>query len=116
MTVLQRLIDDAQKIDAATALEWGLVGKVVAPEDLVRCAKEIAREWVALGKGRPYVEMNLLDKLLEVNKRESKELGDAVTNPKFFKVQMRRAQAKGKTKEAWVFWSLIALQPILSRL
>ena len=41
LTVLQRLIADAEKVDAITAQEIGLVGAVVSPEELLKTAKQI---------------------------------------------------------------------------
>ncbi|GMM96168.1 enoyl-CoA hydratase/isomerase family protein [Microbacterium luteum] len=43
---LQLLLQD-RTVDAATALEWGLVAEVVAPDALADRAAEIARFWMA---------------------------------------------------------------------
>jgi 2-(1,2-epoxy-1,2-dihydrophenyl)acetyl-CoA isomerase len=42
---LQLLLQD-RTIDAATALDWGLVAEVVAPEQLAARAEEVARFWL----------------------------------------------------------------------
>eukprot|EP00658_Telonema_sp_P-2_P080617 TRINITY_DN8056_c0_g1_i2.p1 TRINITY_DN8056_c0_g1~~TRINITY_DN8056_c0_g1_i2.p1 ORF type:complete len:256 (+),score=52.95 TRINITY_DN8056_c0_g1_i2:135-902(+) len=75
----ERMIVKGEKIDANTALEMGLVGKVVPDSELLATAKQVAMEWISAGRGRPYVEAGLLTKLREVNKQESIALGKAVT-------------------------------------
>lgn len=112
----RRLLQDAEKIDAATALEMGLADEVLAPERLMERAQELAEQLGREGRPRPIVEQGLVEQLKAVNAAESAAFGAAITDRKFFETLMRNATAKGKSGEAWVWWSFAKVVPVISRL
>merc|ERR1711865_576751 len=108
------MIDRGDKVDADTALAYGLVARVVPPEELLETTKQVARKWLAAGKGRPLLEHEgLLQHMKSVNARESAALGEAVTSRNFFEIQMKNAQAKGNNSVSWMFWLMAQMHPIL---
>merc|ERR1712183_266095 len=98
------LLNDAVKIDAATALRFGLVHEVVEPSDLLARAQVVAEECIREGRTRPIIEQGLVQKLRDVNASESIAFGNAIGERRFFEAQYRLAQSKGKTNEAWIWW------------
>lgn len=65
---------------------------------------------------RPVVAQGLVAKLKEVNAAESAAFGRAITSAGFFEVQLRRAQERGKGREAWLWWTMAKVVPLVSRL
>lgn len=110
------LLQEAEKIDAQTALQFGLVHEICEPECLMSRAHEIAQEWVQQGFVRPIIKEGLVPKLKEVNAEESVAFGKAILEPRFFQVQLAKAQEKGKSKDAWVWWTMSKVVPMMSRL
>lgn len=106
------------KPNAEEAREIGLVQEVAASdEDLRVRAQQVAEEWVAEGKQRVVLdERGELEKLLEVNAKESRALAAAFLSKPFLEAQYRAAHTKGKSKQAAAFWALLHSQPVWSRL
>lgn len=110
------LLHDAVKLDAQRALRIGLVHEVLEPDQLMSRAQELAEEWVRQGRLRPIVEQGLVDKLKAVNAQESEAFGAAISDRRFFEAQYRLSREKGKSSEAWVWWALARLVPLVAKL
>mmetsp|Transcript_123259 Transcript_123259/g.218367 ORF Transcript_123259/g.218367 Transcript_123259/m.218367 type:complete len:281 (-) Transcript_123259:194-1036(-) len=110
------MLQDAKKIDAETALSFGLVHEVVEAQQLMGRAQAVAEEWIVQKRARKIVEQGLVQKLKQVNAEESIAFGSAITNKRFFDAQMALATEKGKGGLAWTWWAVGKVIPPLSRL
>eukprot|EP00928_Gymnodinium_smaydae_P076561 TRINITY_DN5959_c0_g2_i1.p1 TRINITY_DN5959_c0_g2~~TRINITY_DN5959_c0_g2_i1.p1 ORF type:complete len:277 (-),score=48.58 TRINITY_DN5959_c0_g2_i1:561-1391(-) len=110
------LLRDAWKIDAETALRFGLVKEVLPPEMLMTRAQELAEQWIATGYIRTIIAEGLVEKLKVVNAKESIAFGNAILEAPFYQAQLKKAAAKGKRAEVAVWWTMGKVVPLLSRL
>ncbi|QED25782.1 enoyl-CoA hydratase/isomerase family protein [Microvenator marinus] len=98
------------------AAEIGLVDQVVAHENLLEEASELAKQWICDGRKRSFKASMSLDELRKINARESQELADAFLGPKFLRGQYEFLKSKGKTGPALVFRSILLSRPLWKRL
>ena len=112
------MLEEGKKLNAAEALELGLVSEVVpgGPTELIDRAQAVAEAWVAASKPRTCVRLDLIETLKEVNRAESKALASSFFTRAFFKSQYDFAKARNKTGAMWAFWAADKLQPVLARL
>lgn len=127
------MLEEGRKVDAATALEIGLVSEVVPANTelelagiaaetvdealgtaLVQRAIAIAQEWA--DNDIPRKSMPLVGKLQQINAQESEALADALTSVKFFAAQYDFAKTKNAQMPMWFFWMAQRLQPLLAKL
>lgn len=107
-----KLLNEAVKIDAETALSCGLVHRVVEPDQLMEEAQKAAEEWVASGKPRKIIAEDQVEKLIEVNARESVDLANGFVSVKFLEAQREMASKKGRTQQALLFSALKLTRPV----
>lgn len=98
------------------AAEIGLVDQVVAHENLLEEASELAKQWIRDERKRSFKASMSLDELRKINARESQELADAFLGPKFLRGQYEFLKSKGKTGPALVFRSILLSRPLWKRL
>jgi len=103
------------KPTGAEAVEIGLADRVVPHEDLLDEAHALAIEWIEEGRERTFKVGMTLDKLREINRRESNELGYAFLGPDFLQGQYEFLWGKGKRGPALVFKTLLLTRPIWAR-
>lgn len=112
-----RMLVDGETIDAATALEIGLVKEVVDASVLAARAQELAEHMIHEGAVRPILlEDGWKQKLKEANVKESIALGKAVLSRRFFEANYQIALRQKKSDAAWTFWILAQASPLISRL
>ena len=102
---LQLLLQD-RTIDAATALDWGLVAEVVAPEGLADRAADIARFWMsgataAFGQAKRLVRVGAHRDLAANLDEEARTIGAAfATDDSRERVAAFAASARSATRPA----------------
>ncbi|NRA24785.1 MAG: enoyl-CoA hydratase/isomerase family protein [Oleispira sp.] len=113
----QRMLGaEGWKPTADEALEAGLVQWVAPKEQLLEKAQSIAKEWADKGIKRSFLGGSQLEELKQVNARESVELADAFFSSDFLRGQMKFLWSKNKKAPASVFFLLLALKPVWSRM
>ena len=112
----QRMLgEEGWEPDAEEALEIGLVDEVVAHDELLDRAQELAEEWVEEGKERSFGAGSTREELKEVNARESRQLADAFLDVPFLMGQYRFLMSREKYGPALVFLALRLTRPIWSQ-
>jgi len=112
----KRFLEDGEKVTAADALEVGLVVAVVDDEELPSAAEQYARDWLAQGKGRSIASNGLVERLKEVNARESAALADAICDYPFLDAMIKFYLAKKKWRALAVFGVLRLTRPVWAKL
>jgi enoyl-CoA hydratase/carnithine racemase len=115
----ERMLADGETMNAANALEIGLVDEVCESTELLQQrAQAVAEELARNGGGRSLFAQTpgLREQLLEVNAQESVDLGNAVLSKPFFQANQRIAEKQGNKDALWAFWLLEKASPIISRL
>ncbi|PRQ02592.1 enoyl-CoA hydratase/isomerase family protein [Enhygromyxa salina] len=108
--------EEGWKPTAAEALEIGLVQWVVAHEELLDEAHEIAKRWADAGTARRFRGGISLHELQAANARESQQIADAFLAAPFLRGQFRFLWGKRKRGPALMFLALWLLRPIWSLL
>lgn len=112
----QRMLgEEGWQPDAEEALEVGLVDEVVAHDDLLDRAQEIAEEWVEEGKERSFGAGSKREELKEVNARESQQLADAFLDVPFLMGQYEFLWSREKYGPALIFLALRLTRPVWSQ-
>lgn len=104
---------------AKEAKDIGLITEVVPHEQLMDYAQSFAEKWIEEGKHlKPRTAMGYsdLNKLKEVNAKESVDLGHAFLSEKFLKAQVKFLTDKKRSQEAMIFSLLVWLRPLWSKL
>jgi enoyl-CoA hydratase/carnithine racemase len=101
--------------NAEEALEAGLVQWVVAHDQLLDKAGQIAREWVEKGAQRRFRGGSERDELKSVNARESVDLADAFLGASFIKAQFKFLYKKKKWGPAAMFLAMLVSRPLWAR-
>lgn len=104
---------------ALEAKEIGLITDVIPSEELLNKAQSLAELWIEQGKHlQPITAMGYsnIEKLKEINKKESIELGHAFLSEKFLSAQIKFLESKKKKDTALVFKLLLWTRPLWSRL
>jgi len=104
------------KPSGAEAAQIGLADEVVAHDELMNRAHELAQEWIADDRQRTFKAEMTLEELLAINAQESQELGYAFLGPKFLQGQFDFLWDKGKKGPALVFKALLLSRPLWARL
>jgi len=108
------------KINAAEALAIGLAQEVLPPDQLlpraIAKAGELARAYQNYVVQRPIIQQGLVHEYREVNRRESAALAKASLEAPFFRANMEKAKAGGNRAGEWTFWTLLMMEPLISRL
>jgi Delta3-Delta2-enoyl-CoA isomerase len=111
----QRMLEQDWVPSAQEAAEMGLITRVVEHDQLMGAAQELAEQWIAEGRHQqPVSAMGFPDMklLMEVNAKESVELGHAFMGEKFLTAQVNFLNSKGKTKLAGMFKNLLLTRPL----
>lgn len=113
--VALRMLEQDWVPTAQEAADIGLITRVTPHSDLMSSAQELAESWVTEGRHeQPVTAMGYGDTklLLEVNAKESIELGHAFLGEKFLTAQVNFLTSKGKTKLAGLFKNLLLTRPV----
>ena len=117
--ISQVMLEEGTRIDAETALNFGLVAEVVDPDQVIERARQVARTWAAERKPRQILRQGLVQRLTAVNLQESMAIGRHMSmDASLLESMVKRAAAKGDAKQAWWSWRLMteaALRLLLSR-
>ncbi|CAK9042814.1 2-trans-enoyl-CoA isomerase) (pECI) [Durusdinium trenchii] len=105
---------EGKLLSAQEALEIGYCAHVVPSDQVQDKAQEVAEEWA--GKTRKIVAEGLVDKLIEVNGRESIALANAMLDYPFLNHMVNFTYQKGKYAPMLIFALVRALRPLWSRL
>ncbi|MGM0559253.1 MAG: enoyl-CoA hydratase/isomerase family protein, partial [Myxococcota bacterium] len=112
----QRMLgEEGWQPDAEEALEIGLVDEVVAHDELLDRAQDIAEQWVEEGKTRSFGAGSTLDELKEINARESQKLADAFLGAPFLMGQYEFLWSREKYGPALIFLALRLTRPVWSK-
>ena len=103
-------------MDAATALEMGLVNQLVPADRLLQRARERAGSWATEGRQRCIIRDGQLEELRATNKAESARLAAAVIADPFLAALQKTAARKGQTSAAWALWLARWVRPVWARL
>lgn len=109
----QRMLGkEGWKPTAKEAHATGLVQWLVAKENLQEEAHKIAKSWADNDEPRKFMAGSEKEELIEINKRESRELANAFLAPKFLNGQAKFLWSKKKYGPALMFFTLVALRPL----
>lgn len=109
----QRMLGkEGWKPTAKEAHATGLVQWLVAKENLQEEAHKIAKSWADNDEPRKFMAGSEKEELIEINKRESRELANAFLAPKFLNGQAKFLWRKKKYGPALMFFTLVALRPL----
>jgi enoyl-CoA hydratase/carnithine racemase len=115
-TAQRMLGEEGWKPTGAEAHEIGMVDEIVAHDELMARAQEIASGWIARGKPRAYPAGMTRDELMAVNARESREIADAFLGAEFLYNQYVFLWSKNKRGPAAMFFALWLTRPLWSKL
>ena len=110
------MLQEGRRIDAHTALDFGLVAEVVRPDLVVERAREVALQWASENRPRPTVRDGLVEQLTRVNEQESVMFGQALCGRAFLESMVRQAAETGRVDQAWSYWRLMMEGPLLAAL
>lgn len=97
------------------AFEIGLIDSVVAHDELLDRADELARQWIEEGHPRTFKEGMTLDELRAINHRESLQLADAFLGADFLRGQFEFLWSRDKYGPALMFLGLLLTRPLWSQ-
>lgn len=111
------LIEQGGTCNADVAKSYGFVDEIVSggSDALLERGIAVANEWIGCTR-KIHKEKGLLDKLRDVNIKESKDLSEAVLSSNFLRCQCDLMTKKKKPGPAWLFWVLLWTRPVWSML
>ena len=108
--------EEGWKPTAAEAKAAGMVQEVVPHEQLLEAAQQMAEQWIADGAVRKYRDPAELNKLKEVNAKESIGVADSFLSAPFMQAQFKFLWSKNKRGPAAMFFGMWASRPLWSKL
>jgi len=108
--------EEGWKPNGEEALGAGLVQWVAPHDKLLEEARRIAQKWIDAGATRSFLGDSSRDELKAVNASESRALADAFLGSRFIQAQFRFLLNKKKWGPAAMFFSMLILRPLWSRL